>query len=438
MSKAETSKAETTWIKDGLFLTVNEAQPIVAGHMVVTGDRITYIGAERPIDAQFDHVIDGKHRLYMPGLVNTHGHAAMSLLRGFADDLSLQVWLEEHIWPAEAKMKAQDVRYGASLSIVEMLKGGTTSFVDMYDYMDEVAQAVAESGMRGSLSRGIIGFGEPDELKAKLEEAKRFARDWNGQADGRIKTMMAPHAPYTCPPDYIEQIVAASLDLGVPIQTHMSETLYEVEENHRQYGKRPVAHLQSLGVFDRPCIVAHAVHLRDDEIDILKQYDVRVSHNPVSNLKLASGVARLPDLMQAGVRVSLGTDGCASNNNLDMFEEMRLAALLHKGVSGDPTVVTASEALRLATVDGAESIWLEDIGTLEQGMKADFIAINIDQPHLLPQSNLISHVVYSASAQDVTDVWVDGKQLVKERELLTMDEEKIKYEFTQCYNRLKG
>lgn len=432
------SKTEITWIKDGIFITANDAQPIVEGHMVVTGDRITYIGTEPPADAKYDHIVDGKHRLYMPGLVNTHGHSPMSLLRGYADDLSLQVWLEEHIWPIEGKMKAHDIRYGASLSIVEMLKGGTTTFVDMYDFMDEVAQAVAESGMRASLSRGIIGFGEPDELKAKLEEAKRFARDWNGQADGRILTMMAPHAPYTCPPDYIKQIVEASIEVDVPIQTHMSETLFEVEENHRQYGKRPVAHLQSLGVFDRPCIVAHAVHLNDDEIDILKAHDVRVSHNPVSNLKLASGVARLPDLLEASVRVSLGTDGCASNNNLDMFEEMRLAALLHKGVSGDPTVVTADQALRLATIEGAKSIWLEDVGTLQQGMKADFIAINIDQPHFLPRTNLISHVVYSASAQDVTDVWVDGKQLVKEREVLTMDEEKIKHEFTQCYERLKG
>lgn len=433
--------SETTWIKNGIFITANDVQPIVEGHMVVTGDRITYIGAappEPPVDAHYDHIVDGRHRLYMPGLVNTHGHAAMSLLRGYADDLSLQIWLEEHIWPIEAKMKAHDVRSGAALSIIEMLKGGTTTFVDMYDYMDEVAQAVEESGMRGSLSRGIIGFGEPDELKAKLAEAKRFARDWNGQADGRIKTMMAPHAPYTCPPDYIESIVAASIELDVPIQTHMSETLFEVEENHRQYGKRPVAHLQSLGVFDRPCIVAHAVHLHDDEIDILKAHDVSVSHNPVSNLKLASGVARLPDLLQAGVRVSLGTDGCASNNNLDMFEEMRLAALLHKGVSGDPTVVTAEEALRLATVEGAKSIWMDDVGTLEQGSKADFIALNIDQPHFFPHHNFISHVVYSASAQDVTDVWVDGKQLVKGREMLTLDEEKIKHEFSQCYQRLKG
>jgi len=232
--------------------------------------------------------------------------------------------------------------------------------------------------------------------------------------------------------------VALAEELDLPIHTHMSETLREVEDNVREYGARPVAHLERLGVFSRPCLVAHAVHLNDDEIAILARHDVRVSHNPGSNLKLASGIARVPELIRAGVKVSLGTDSSASNNNLDMFEEIRLAALLHKGVSGDPTAVPASTALHMGTLGGAESLWLERVGALKPGWKADFIALDIDQPHYYPHTDFVSHVVYSASSKDVTDVWVDGRRLLKNGEPTTLDEEKIKREFALCYQRLMG
>lgn len=416
----------------------NVATVLTDGHMVITDDRIVYVGPDAPSEEEgpFDEIIDGRHRLYMPGLINTHGHAAMSLLRGVADDLALQVWLEQHIWPVEEKMTADDIYYGTLLSIVEMLKGGTTTFVDMYDHMDRVAEAVEQSGMRGSLMRGIIGFGEPEQVTGKLQEAARFAREWNNQADGRIKTMMAPHAPYTCPPELIQRIVDISAELDVPIHIHMSETLFEVEENRRQYRRRPVAHLQALGVFDRPCLVAHAVHLDDEEIAMLAEHDVRVAHNPVSNLKLASGIARLPEMLGAGILVGLGTDGCASNNNLDMFEEMRMASLLHKGIRGDATLIPAEQAFLMGTRHGARAIWMDDVGALQPGMKADIVSLNIDQPHFLPYSNMISHIVYSASAHDVADVWVDGRQLVKDREMLTLDEEKIKFEITARFQRL--
>jgi 5-methylthioadenosine/S-adenosylhomocysteine deaminase len=216
----------------------------------------------------------------------------------------------------------------------------------------------------------------------------------------------------------------------------MSETLREVLENEQQYGLRPVAHLEKLGVFERPTLVAHGVHLTDEEIATLRRYDVRVSHNPGSNLKLASGIARVTDLRKSGVLVSLGTDSSASNNNLDMFEEIRLAALIHKGVSGDPVAVPAMEALKMGTVEGAKSIWLDDVGTLEPGKKADFIAVNIDQPHFYPKTNYISHIVYAASAKDVTDVCIDGQWVVRGGECVTLDEEKIKYEAQKCFERL--
>ncbi|OXM88028.1 amidohydrolase [Paenibacillus rigui] len=428
-----------TIITNGTFITLNEVQPIVRGCMVWEDNQITYIGEHAPLPLeQYDEHINGKHKLFMPGLVNTHGHAAMSLLRGYGDDLALQVWLQEKMWPIEGKFTAHDVRVGTELSILEMIKGGTTAVVDMYDHMNEVALAVEQSGMRGVLTRGAIGLCPPDVQDAKLAEAVQFAKDWHNKAGGRITTLMSPHAPYTCPPDFIERFVQAAHDLQLPMHTHMSETAREVQENFEQYGSRPVAHLEKLGMFTRPTLVAHAVHLTDEEIQILKKYDVRVSHNPGSNLKLASGVARVPELLKEGIKVSLGTDGPASNNNLDMFEEMRLAALIHKGVTGDPVAVPAEAALRMGTLEGAQSIWLEQVGALQPGMKADFIALDIDQPHFFPKTNYISHVVYSASAKDVTDVWVEGKQIVKNSECLTLDEEKVLYEAQRCFERLTG
>ncbi|MGG1515097.1 amidohydrolase [Paenibacillus oryzisoli] len=427
-----------TIITNGIFITHLEDKPVsVKGFMVIEDSRITYVGEQSPGPLEtYDEVIDGTNKLYMPGLVNTHGHAAMSLLRGYGDDLALQIWLEQKMWPMEAKFTANDVKWGTQLAILEMIKGGTTTFVDMYDHMKEVAQAVEASGMRGVLARGVIGLCPPDVQTAKLIEATEFARTWHGAAGGRITTMMSPHAPYTCPPDYIERIVQAAHDLNLPIHTHMSETRREVEANVEQYGARPVAHLEKLGVFTRPTLVAHGVHLTDEEIEVLAKYDVRVSHNPGSNLKLASGVARVPELLKAGVKVSLGTDSAASNNNLDMFEEMRLTALIHKGVSGDPLAIPAAQALHIGTKMGAESIWLEDVGTLEVGMKADFVALDIDQPHFLPKTDFVSHIVYSACAKDVVDVCVDGKWVVRKGECLTLDEEKIKNEFAACFDSL--
>lgn len=427
----------TKWmVKNGTFAVLEDGRSVLRGYMVVENDRITYLGEEQPLVEEGTEIIDGTHLLFLPGLVNTHGHAAMSLLRGYGDDLALQVWLQEKMWPMEAKFTADDVYWGASLSVLEMIKGGTTTFVDMYDQMDQVAKVVEDSGMRGVLTRGVIGLCPPEVQQQKLDEAVAFAKDWHGKADGRITTMLSPHAPYTCPPDLIEKFVQASHDLNLPLHTHMSETDTEVAQNVNDYGLRPVAHLEKLGMFSRPTLLAHAVHLTDEEIEILAKYQVAVSHNPGSNLKLASGIARVPALLKAGVTVSLGTDGPASNNNLDMFEEMRLAALIHKGVSGDPTAIPAAEALRMGTEYGAKSAFIEDIGTLAVGMKADMIALNTDQAHFLPRTDYVSHAIYSASAKDVEHVWVDGKQVVKNGASLTLDEERIRREAQSAFERL--
>lgn len=428
------------WIKDGLFVTMQDSQKIVAGHMVVNDGLISYIGEQAPdeIDETVE-IVSGKGLLFMPGLVNTHGHIGMSLLRGYADDMNLQVWLEQHMWPMEAKYVDADTQAGSALSIAEMLMSGTTTFVDMYDRMDIVAQEVEKSGIRARLMRGSIGFGSEELRTSKLNESINFVKSWNDKANGRIKTYLAPHAPYTCDPAFISRFIEAAHELNVPLHTHMSESRAEVEQNVKDYGKRPVQHLYDLGFFDGHALVAHAVHLTDEEIALLAEKQVSVSHNPISNLKLASGVARVQDLLNAGVKVGLGTDSSASNNNLDLFEEIRMTALLHKGVTYEPTIIPAYQALQLGTKLGAESLWSGDeIGTLEVGKKADFIAINIDQPHFFPRTDLISHLAYSANGRDVQHVWVDGKQLVKNRELLTMDYEKVCYDAQASFERLKG
>ncbi|AIQ64598.1 5-methylthioadenosine/S-adenosylhomocysteine deaminase [compost metagenome] len=426
------------WIvRGGKFVVPGDDKPaVIGGDMIVENGVITYIGEALNAVPEGVETFDGSRLLFMPGLVNTHGHAAMSLLRGYGDDLALQIWLQEKMWPMEAKFTGDDVYWGSALSVLEMLKGGTTTFLDMYDHMDRVAEVAEKSGIRAVLMRGVIGLCPEEVQRQKLAEAVAFAKDYHGSAGGRITAMISPHSPYTCPPDFFEKFVQAAHDLDLPLHTHMSETRREVEQNEADFGLRPVAHLEKLGMFTRPSLVAHGVHLNDEEIEILARYQVGVSHNPGSNLKLASGVARVPELLKAGVTVSLGTDGPASNNNLDMFEEMRLAALIHKGVSGDPTAVPASEALRMATEYGAKSIFLDQIGKLAPGMKADFIALDIDQPHLLPHTDLVSHAVYSASAKDVEHVWVDGKQVVKHGLCLTLDEEEVRRKAQEAFEGL--
>ncbi|HBI04901.1 MAG TPA: N-ethylammeline chlorohydrolase [Paenibacillaceae bacterium] len=424
-----------TLLIHGTVLTVNDQNDVILdGAIGFEDDRIIYVGPTPEEFKEYDRIIDAGQRTIMPGLINTHGHTAMSLLRGYADDLPLQDWLEKKMWPLEAQFTAEHVKWGTLLSIVEMLKTGTTTFVDMYDHMDTVAQMVELSGMRASLCRGVIGLCPPDVQKSKLDEASEFAQKWNGAANGRIKTMMSPHGAYTCPPDYIEKIVARAEELDLPIHIHMSETQFEVEQNIKDYGSRPVEHLEKLGVFNQPTLVAHAVHLTDEELDILARNDVKVSHNPISNLKLASGIAPVPKMLEKGICVSIGTDSSASNNNLDLFEEMKMVALLHKGVHLDPVAVPAIEALRIATRNGAKALLMDqEIGSLEVGKQADFIVVDTKQVYYQPSHDPISHVVYAGSGRDVRDVFVAGTQLVKNGQCLTLDEEYIKEQANRMF-----
>jgi 5-methylthioadenosine/S-adenosylhomocysteine deaminase len=414
-------------IRGSAVLTVNDAQEIIEeADVVVEGQTISYAGPKREWQTSFARVINGRGKLLAPGFVNAHGHAAMTLLRSFADDVPLMYWLEKRIWPVEARLKREDVYWGTLLAIVEMLRSGTTTFTDMYFFMTQVAEAVEESGIRGVLARGLVGVGQ--QAEKGLEESEQFITSWHGRAEGRITTMLGPHAPYTCPPAYLQKVMLLQDKLNVPVQIHLAETLEEVRRIKDQYGLSPVALLKETGLLERPVIAAHCVHLSSEDLDIMRDYEVHVAHNPGSNLKLGSGIAPVPDMLERGLVVGLGTDGAASNNNLDMLEEMRLAALLHKGSRQDPTAITAHEALRMATRNSARAVFLDDVGVVAAGMKADLIMLDLHKPHLTPRHDLVAHLVYAAQPDDITLVIVDGKVLLENGELTILDEEKIMFQ----------
>lgn len=393
------------------------------GYLIVDGHYISEVKAGEAPEGEFDKVIDGTGMVAMPGLVNAHTHAAMTLMRGYADDLPLMEWLETKIWPLEDKLTGEDIYWGTMLCILEMIKSGTTCFADMYFHMDQVARAVEETGIRASLSRGMIGVGPEAELA--IEQSRQLVQDWHGQADGRIQMMLGPHAPYTCPPDYLKRVVSLARELNVGIHIHVSETLTEMNNIKAQYGKTPVQVLEEAGVFEVPVLAAHCVHLTDEDIEVLARHRVGVAHNPQSNMKLASGIARVTDMQAAGITVGLGTDGAASNNDLNMIEEMRTAALLQKVVGLNPQALPAYKALEMATVNGARALGFSDVGMLKPGMKADIILVDLKKPHLWPRHDVVAHLVYAAQASDVDTVLVNGKVLMEGRQLVGIDEKKI-------------
>ncbi|MGI6513353.1 MAG: amidohydrolase [Syntrophomonadales bacterium] len=393
------------------------------GYIAVKGSRIEAVGAGQPPDEEhFSEVIDGTGMVALPGLVNAHTHAAMTLMRGYGDDLPLMEWLQEKIWPIEDKLTPEDCYWGALLGITEMIKSGTTCFADMYFYMEEVARAVEETGIRASLSQGMVALAPTGE--AAFQKSRELFK-WHGRGDGRITVMLGPHAPYTCTPDYLKRVMSMADELGIGIHIHLAETMTEYNDIKAQYGKTPIALMEEIGLFERPVLAAHCVVLDDEDIEILARRKVGVAHNPESNMKLASGAARVPDMLAAGVLVALGTDGASSNNNLDMIQEIRSCCFMHKLVRLDPRAVTAYQALEMATVNGARALGLEDVGVLYPGMKADLILVDFRKPHLCPRNDVAAHLAYSAAGADVDTVMVDGRILMRGRQLMTIDEEMV-------------
>jgi len=387
-------------------------------NLYIVGDRIEHIG-DLLDTIKVDKTIDGRGKVLMPGLVNAHTHIGMSLLRNYADDLPLFDWLSDMIWPIEAKMTDEDIYWGSMLSMAEMIETGTTTFCDMYDSMDFVAKGVEKSGMRAVLTRGVI---EDDKWEEKLRASEELYREWNNKAGGRIKIMMAPHAPYTCGKDSLKDIKDLAEDLDTGIHIHVSETKAELEDSLRDKGMTPVEFLNDIGVFDRPTVAAHCVHVNKRDMEIMKEKNVSPVNNPTSNLKLASGFAPIQEMLDMGINVALGTDGSSSNNNLNMFEEIHIASILNKALNEDATSVKAMDVIKMATINGARALGLDkEIGSIELGKKADLILIDIKKAHIYPVHNLISAITYSVQGSDVDTVIVDGRILMENRELKTID-----------------
>lgn len=394
------------------------------GDIAVEDGRISHLGPSVPEAFVPDEILDATGKAATPGLVNSHTHAAMTLLRGYADDLPLMDWLGQKIWPIEAALTVEDIYWGSLLAGLEMLKSGTTTFADQYFEMDQVARAVEEIGLRASLCRGLIGIAS--QADQALAESRDFVRSWHGAAGGRITAMLGPHAPYTCPPSYLEKVLAAAEELGVGLHIHLSETRTEIEQIKGEYGCSPIELMEKVNLFERPVLAAHCVHLSEDDIEILAAKRVGVAHNPQSNMKLGSGIAPVARMLSAGINVGIGTDGAASNNDLNMVEEMRTAALLQKVGLEDPTVLPAGQALEMATAGGARALGLGgQIGTLEVGKRADIVLWNLNQAHFCPLHNVQAHLVYSAGRADVDTVIVDGRILMRGRRVLTVDEETV-------------
>ena len=350
----------------------------------------------------------------------------MGLLRNYADDLELMDWLQNAIWPAEAKLNSELVRVGTQLGIAEMLRSGTTCFSDMYFFMEDTAEVVKETGMRAVLSRGMAGVAPTAEIA--LVENKELFKTWHGYDNDRIKVMLGPHAPYTCPDAYMAKVMDLSHEIGAQIHIHLCETKTEVDGVLKETGKTPIAHFNDLGVFDTGCVAAHCVHLTDEDRAIMKEKNVRVAHNPQSNLKLASGIADVPAMLKAGLTVGLGTDGSASNNNADMLEEVRLAAMLHKATHYDPKAIPAAAALAMGTVEGAKVLDYSDLGLIKEGYRADIVLYDTTGLHWLPRYNDVASLVYAANSSDAKTVIVAGRVLMENKALLTIDEEKLAFD----------
>ncbi len=399
-------------------------------YVLVDGSRIAYVGIEAPTE-RAERTIDGGGNLLLPGFYNTHCHAAMTIFRGYGEDLPLDRWLNERIFPAEDRLNDNAVYIATMLAIAEMIRGGTVSFTDMYMFEDSVAKAVIESGMKANLSRCIVSFADMDDPRAdsRFSEAARLVSDFHGAEDGRILVDMSLHAEYTNTEQMFRAVAEYAKEKHLGIQIHASETVKEhLECKARRDGRTPIRLCLDTGVLDSPTLAAHTVWVSDEDMDIMKEKGVFVSHNVKSNLKLGSGVMPLGKMLERGIYVSLGTDGAASNNRLDMLSELQIAAILHKGVDLDPTATRAAEMIRLATVNGARAQWREDCGRIAVGDRADLVLWDLDSLHNIPSYEYDSTIAYSASSSDVLLTMVDGRILYEYGEYKTIDVEKLRYE----------
>ena len=411
-------------ITNGTVLTMDEGNTVIPqGAVAVAADTIVALGPADGFDlGKATRVIDAGGGVIMPGLVNTHTHAAMTCFRGLADGLPLMNWLNDYIFPAEAKMDAQQVYLGTQLACAEMMLSGTTCFCDMYLYEGAVANAAKASGMRAVVGEVLYDFDSPNygPIDAGFKYTQDLIDQWRD--DPLITIAVEPHSPYLCAPELLQQANTIAQTNKVPLVIHVAETKNEVEQIQKKFGYTPVGFLDNIGVLSPRLLACHCVALSAEDIDLLRQHDVKVAHNPESNMKLASGIAPVPQLHEAGICVALGTDGCASNNNLDLWGEMETAAKLHKVNTLDPTVMDAATVLRMGTIDGARALGLDHlIGSLECSKKADIIVVDLQQPHLTPVYNPVSHLIYCAGGGDVDTTIINGRVVMQNRQLQTIE-----------------
>jgi 5-methylthioadenosine/S-adenosylhomocysteine deaminase len=417
-------------ISGGLTVTLDDSWTLIEdGAVAVAGGQIVAVGAASDLVPAYPAAerIDAGGHAIMPGLINCHTHAPMTLFRGLADDLPLDVWLHEHIWPAEAwAVKPEMVTWGTLLAAAEMIRGGTTLFTDMYFYEDDIGQAAKSAGIRAILGEALVDFPSPNGKSpaAGLAYTEDLLSKWAG--DPLVRVSVQPHSPYAASADLLVKSKELATLHGALFLTHVAETASEVAETRAKTGRTPAVYLDELGVLDRNTVFAHGVHLTCEEIELIAERGTGVAHCPQSNLKLASGTAPLLAFQKSGVRVGLGTDGAASNNDLNMWGEINSAALLHKLVNNDPTAADARTVVRLATRGGADLLGLGDqLGSLEVGKRADLILIDLQQPHLVPLYDIYSHLAYAVAKGDVTTVVIEGQVVMRDRRLLTLDEEEI-------------
>jgi 5-methylthioadenosine/S-adenosylhomocysteine deaminase len=418
-------------VLNGTLVTMDKDHRVIedAGVAIKNG-RILAVGQRKDILRRFtsSQTVDARDKIIIPGLINGHTHIPMTLFRGLADDLDLQDWLTKFIFPAEAKNVSEEfVRAGTRLGLAEMIRGGTTTYCDMYYFEDAIADETARAGVRGVLGETVIDFPVADN-KTNAEAmayVEKFVQKWKGHE--LITPAIAPHAPYTVSEEHLKAVRAFSDRTGAPIVTHISETKREVDDSLKAKGASPIDYLSRIGFLNERVVAAHVVWPNAGEIEILKRAGVGVVHNPQSNMKLASGVAPVPQMLKEGVKLGLGTDGAASNNDLSLWEEMDTVAKLHKVFSGDPKVVSAEEAFELATIRGAQALHLEkDIGSIEKGKRADLVLVERDALNQIPLYNVYSHLVYATKASDVQTVIINGRIVMRDRRLLTLDEAAIK------------
>lgn len=408
-------------IKDVLAVLPEGAEDVIREtSLYIEGDKIAAIG-DKPAGFSEDKVIDGKDKLVIPGLINCHTHSYMSFMRNVADDLSFMDWLFGTIDPIEQQMTDEDTYWGANLAIIEMMKSGTTCFNDMQMNIHQTTRAVKESGMRAVVCRGLVGSGNDEAGQSRLRQAYE-ERDAAKDCD-RLTFKLGPHAPYTCDDAFLKIVAEEAKKENMGIHTHLSESESEISQIQEKYGCTPIALAEKCGIFDVPAIVAHCVQVTDEDIDILKKKNVSVVTNPASNMKLGNGFAPVARMLEKGVNVCLGTDGAASNNCLNMFHELSLLTLIHKGTGRTPQCISAKEGFRIATINGARALGLEkEIGSIEVGKKADLAILDLNTPSLTPRNNLIAGLSYSANGSEVDTVIINGQVTMEGRKILTMDE----------------